>query len=487
MAWGQRPPVVLVDGFHLLCQRENLVSTSEFGELEKRLNDQGVATRFFGSCTVNAGASIEELGNALGELIRGMNSQQVDVVSHSMGGLVVRSYLAGKQTPAGVFVPPPDPRIRRWVAMATPNFGALIPSIALPFLPSVRARQMVPGNQFLFDLATWNQNQDDLRGVETVAIVGNAGGVGPLAGSNDGTVAVTSASFSFALPDERTRVVPYCHGAGDLTSILGLGCEAPPLAKIQTDNPLSWQIIDSFLSGTERWKTLGRAPSEDPYLSKVGGVLRQMRDRDDAALGNLSDTPLTTNAPRKGGYSVMIDKPGPVVALVCPSAARLGSLTLAPRMLISVYGTGLRASMVTLNGSGLPVSFNSDNQINALLPAVGQGLAKLTVSNAQGAQSVNVNLENAVPAVFTLNGSGTGAAAAIQTEDYLSLYLTGLGMTVTSPVVELNGQRLPVTYAGVAPGYDGLDQINVRLPSAQARGTITVRVGNRTSNLVTIP
>ncbi len=487
MTWAQRPPVVLVDGFHLLCQRENLTSQSEFGELEKRLNDQGVTTRFFGSCTVSAGASIEELGNALGQLIRGMNAPQVDVVSHSMGGLVVRSYLAGKQAAGAVYSPPPDPQIRRWVAIATPNFGALIPSIALPFLPSVRARQMVPASQFLFDLATWNQNQDDLRGVETVAIVGNAGGVGPLAGSSDGTVAVTSASFSFALPDERTRVVPYCHGAGDLTSILGLGCEAPPLAKIQSDNPLSWQIIDSFLAGTEAWKTVGRSPREDPFLSKVGGVLRQVRDRLDVVSGALSDLPFETNALLKGGYRVVIQKPGPVVALVCPSAARLGSLTLAPRMLISIYGSGLAASTVTLNGSALAVSFNNDNQINALLPAVSPGLARLTVTNGQGTQSLNVSLESAAPAVFTLNGSGVGPAAAIHTQDYLSLYLTGLGTAGAAPVVELNGQALPVTYAGAAPGYAGLDQINVRLPAAQATGTIIVRAGGRVSNAVTVP
>ena len=484
---AQRPPVVLVDGYHLLCRKDNLTSGQDFGDLEKRLNDQGVRTVFFGTCTFDANSPIEDLGAALGSTIRSLNVPQVDLVSHSMGGLIVRSYLAGKQASGAVFTPPIDPRVRRWVSIATPNFGALIPAIAVPFLPNVQARELVAGSRFLFDLATWNQNQDDLRGVDTVAIIGNAGGIVPLEGSSDGTVAVTSASMSFARPDEQTRVLPYCHGAGDLTSILGLGCNSPPLAKIQTDNPLSWQIIDSFLAGTNAWKTIGRSPSQDNYLSKYGGILRQTRDRLDVAVGSLTDETFSTNAPLKGGYRVVIEKPGPQIALAIPSAARLASLSLAPRMLVSIYGSNLASSAVTLNGRALPVSYSADRQVNVLLPPDINGLAKLMVANAQGSQTVNVLLEPAVPAIFTLDGSGSGAAAAIHTADYLSLYLTGLGTEANLPTVSLNGQPLLVTYAGPAPTFTGLDQINVQLPSARATGVITVTVGRQTSNAVTVP
>jgi hypothetical protein len=45
-AWGvvlgqQRPPVILIDGYHLLCQSENLTSAHDFGELEQRLTSDG--------------------------------------------------------------------------------------------------------------------------------------------------------------------------------------------------------------------------------------------------------------------------------------------------------------------------------------------------------------------------------------------------------------------------------------------------------------
>jgi uncharacterized protein (TIGR03437 family) len=340
----------------------------------------------------------------------------------------------------------------------------------------------------LFDLATWNQNRDDLRGVDTVAIIGNAGGFGPLEGSNDGTVGVTSASMSFALPHERTRVLPYCHGAGDLTSILGLGCGSPPLAKIQMDNPLSWQIIDSFLAGTDEWKTVGHSPSQDSYLSKYGGVFRQTRDRNDSSLGSLTDQPFATNAPLKGGYTIVIEKPGPQILLTIPSAAVLPALSLAPRMLVSIYGNNLAGSTVTMNGRSLPVNYGDDHQINTLFPDdVASGIAKLAINNNSGSQTVNVLVEPAVPAIFTMDGSGTGPAAAIHIADYLSLYLTGLGVDATSPAVFLNGQPLRVSYSGPAPPFSGLDLINVQLPSPLATGSVTVVVGRQSSNSVTIP
>jgi uncharacterized protein (TIGR03437 family) len=486
-AFAQRPPVLLVDGYHLLCDNGNLTSAHDFGDLQTRLQAEGVRVAFLGTCAFSGKPSIEELGNALGVAIRNLNAPQVDLVSHSMGGLIVRSYLAGKQTVSGVFTPPADTHVRKWVSIATPNFGALVPPLIAAFLPDVQARELVPGSQFLFDLATWNQNHDDLRGVDAAGIIGNAGGVGPFEGASDGTVSVTSASLSFAGADERTRVLPYCHGAGDLTSILGLGCDAPPLAKIQGDNPLSWQIIDSFLAGTDLWRSIGHSPSQDRILSRYGGILKQSRTSTDSPTGSIQDQNFVTGPPVTGTYTVVIDKAGPRIALIAPSAARLASLSLAPRMLISIYGNNLTGSTASVNGQPLALNYTGDQQINALLPDNVSGRAKLTVSNALGKQTTNIYVEKAVPAVFTADGSGTGAAAAIRSGNFISVYLTGLGAGGSAPVVLLNGAPVPVTYAGPAPGFPGLDQVNVQLPAGTASGTLVVMVGDRISNTVTVP
>jgi uncharacterized protein (TIGR03437 family) len=478
--------VILIDGYHLLCESDNLSSGADFGDLQQRLTAEGVQVSFFGTCAFSGKPTIEDLASQLGATIRRMNVPQVDLVSHSMGGLIVRSYLSGKQNAPGTFAPPPDPHVRKWISIATPNFGALIPAIVSNFLPDVQARSIVPGSQFLFDLATWNQNHDDLRGIDAIGIIGNAGGLGPLQGTSDGTVAVTSASLSFAEPDVRTRVLPYCHGAGDLSQILGLGCSGPALAKLSTDNPLSWQIIDSFLSGTNTWSTIGHSPSQDPILQRYGGVLTQQRNNQDQPAGSIQDQDFVTPPPAPGTYAVSIQKPGPQIALVAPSAARLPFLSLAPRMLISIYGSNLGGATVTLNGQTLAQNYSSANQINALLPDNISGLQKLTVANGQGSATVNVFIESAVPAIFTFDGSGMGAGAVIRTGNFISLFLTGLGDGGAAPVVTLNGALVNVTYHGPAPGFPGLDQINFELPAGISSGTVLVSAGARTSNPVTI-
>jgi len=156
-------------------------------------------------------------------------------------------------------------------------------------------------------------------------------------------------------------------------------------------------------------------------------------------------------------------------------------------MLVSIYGNNLDRSVVTVNGQGVPVNYQSEHQVNALLPPDVLGLARLEVANELGSQSVNIMVEPAVPAVFTKDGSGVGAAAAIRTGDYYSLFLTGLGVGNGQPAVTIGGSPVDVTYAGPAPGFPGLDQINIRLPAGTASGPVVVYAGGRTSNPVFLP
>jgi uncharacterized protein (TIGR03437 family) len=484
---AQRPPVILVDGYHLECSADNLKSTQDFGELQQRLEAEGVEVYYLPTCSFPTKPPIEDIGRALGALIQSLNVPEVDLITHSMGGLVARSYLSGKSANPAGFNPPADPKVRKWVSIATPNFGALIPDIIGQFAPDEQVRELSSGSQFIFDLATWNQNQDDLRGIDAIALVGNAANFGPITNSTDGTVAVTSASLSFARPDERTRVLPYCHGIGSGVSFLGLGCSAPPLANIEADNPLSWQIIDSFLAGRDDWKTIGHTPLQDALLSRYGGILRQQRDANDNVSGSLSDLPFVPGAAHPGTYQVVIEKSGPQIALVAPSAARLPYLSLAPRMLISIYGNSLDQSTVTFNGQSLALNYVSEHQVNALLPTDIGGLGTLQVVNGSGSQTVNVMVEPTAPAVFSKDGSGTGTAAAIRNGNDVSLFLTGLGSDGVQPSVAVDGSTVAVTYSGPAPGFAGLDQINIQIPAGVASGTVVVSSGRRSSNPVLLP
>jgi len=230
-----------------------------------------------------------------------------------------------------------------------------------------------------------------------------------------------------------------------------------------------------------------------------------------------------------GAGQAFLVKPGPNVSRVQPAAAAVFPYSFAPRMLIAIYGEALAQStdqghslplptllsdtQVTLNGSPLGLLYVSTGQINALLPDnIALGLVKLSVQNSSGTTNVNLILEVAHPATFSLDQSGTGAAAAInartgspvsrdnplRANDYMELFLTGLGNTTHRqgldfanqiPIVTIGGANCPVTFAGRAPGFVGLDQINCRVPAglaANASAPVVVRSGDRTSNGTTV-
>ncbi|HEU0120690.1 MAG TPA: hypothetical protein VFQ91_09210 [Bryobacteraceae bacterium] len=556
-------PVVLVNGYQLPpC--DTVTAESTFGQLPQRLRDLGREVIFFNNCSVApaVGAtrpSLEALGTALGQRIAQINAPQVDVVVHSMGGLILRAYLSGKQSAAGSFAPPAIHKVRKAVFLGTPHFGPGLAQVLLNIGGSdPQVRQIVPGTQFIADLATWNQGVDDLRGIDAVAVAGN------VTSGGDGLVPVPSASLSFAADAERTRVVPYCHTDVGALALVAAACSRPPyLANVNSDDHLSWRIIRSFFSGTDEWRSLGTAVSVDATGSTRGGLLVVPKDKDDnvlagvtvvaagstqlqkvadyyyaeqiatgsqnvtvtAAGGNLNSPQSVTG----GLYSVAVVKTGPYAAAVLPAAGRVATRTLAPGMFISLYGATLATDSAAAQALPLPVTlagaqvmaganplglqFAGPTQINALLPEDASGLITLTVKAPGGMHKINILVEAAVPAIFTQTGTGSGTASAlnaitgvvvttqakVRAGDVVSLFLTGLGATETkdglqwaklTPKVFAGGLEAKVTYAGRAPGYAGLDQINFVVPDGVASGDTTplrVESNGRVSNSVVLP
>jgi uncharacterized protein (TIGR03437 family) len=523
-ALPQQPPVILVDGYHLTCP-----GTSD-----------PAAIYYLDTCSPGGDKpTLEHLGDSLGQLIEGTGAPQVDVISHSMGGLVVRCYLSGKQTNPGVFNPPANPKVRKFIAIASPNFGALFSGVLNGFAPDVQASELASGSRFIYDLATWNQGRDDLREVDALGIAGNAGGVIGLAGGSDGIVAVTSASLGFAVSGERTRVLPACHNDKTLELLLGFGCLAPAIAKVDSTANPTWRIVQSFLAGTEVWKTIGHAAPEDPVLSVYGGLLVAWRDAMDdfplsATGGAASGASLAKGAPsiyyndflKPGAYSITITesntpataavnlpagryttltlKPGPSIALAAPAAGLPNTLALAPGEIVAIYGTGLANAAVQVSGEPAQIFYNDAHQINVLLPSGIQGYATLTLGNGDGRAITHFLTAPAVPAVFTLDESGGGPAAARHAGDqrvvtagnpavareYIEVFATGLD---TPPPLDqlhitLGGIPIKAQYAGPAPGYPGLDQINLRIPDGLASGpqALIVETGGVTANATTV-
>lgn len=192
---------------------------------------------------------------------------------------------------------------------------------------------------------------------------------------------------------------------------------------------------------------------------------------------------------------------------------------LAPGALVSIFGqalangtaqasgfplpTNMGGSTVTLNGKALSLVFVSPNQINAALPLdAPTGPATVRVTTAGGFSEVKINISDTAPAIFPfaithINGSLVSATAPAQPGETIVIYMTGLGQvngsvaagqpSPSSPLlsatatVEVDlGDTNPVTvipgFAGLAPGFVDVYQVNVTIPVTLPSKTYPLRV-----------
>lgn len=356
---------------------------------------------------------------------------QVDVIGHSMGGLIIRSYLAGLM-PDGSLSPPLDPRVRKFIEIATPNFGSFLAVSGF----GIQTAEMIPGSSFLWSLATWNQRGDDLRGVDALAVVGN-GGYKPLsnfppAKASDGVVSISSASLGFARDPTRTRILPYCHADFGQFEQIVVDCQGSGIAKAAETE----QIVRSFLSNTSAWQAVGTTPPQDPWLSKYGGMFfgdvtatnQWVSDVTGVSFGTVplifggatgviasgtlfyQDLVSGTDTFHISSRSLGLKNCGPVTEPVgyftawrCKSSPVVSSvgplLSVSGRIVqsggtvtISGVGFGPRCSSCAVLAYPGPVSLAisswSDQSISAALPSTFNGIAEIMVQAAAGSDAI---------------------------------------------------------------------------------------------------
>ncbi|MEO8663155.1 MAG: hypothetical protein ABI693_32155 [Bryobacteraceae bacterium] len=198
----------------------------------------------------------------------------------------------------------------------------------------------------------------------------------------------------------------------------------------------------------------------------------------------------------------------PAVAAVT-NAASFATDAVSPGSLISIFGTGLSpvaatASVlplpisltdvsVSINGVAAPLLYVSPGQINAQVPfaiATGRATLKVRVSGAESPLTT-INVRASAPGVFadetgqsavlnadgTRNGPGNPAAA----QSIVSVFFTGQGSVSSqqddgaapaglvnatgSPIsATIGGTSVEIQFAGLAPTYAGLAQMNLRVP-----------------------
>lgn len=188
----------------------------------------------------------------------------------------------------------------------------------------------------------------------------------------------------------------------------------------------------------------------------------------------------------------------------------------------------LGGAAVLVNGIPAPLFFVSPGQINFQFPweAAGPSPVSVTVTTTGGTSSQTISLGAVSPGIFTINPAGQGAILIAATGEiaasadvvpgrsrpanrgeFLSIYCTGLGAVSNQPqtgaaspgnplpaaavlpTVSIGGVQATPDFAGLAPGFVGLYQINVKIPSNVSPGSavpVTITSSGVTSNQAAI-
>jgi uncharacterized protein (TIGR03437 family) len=240
-------------------------------------------------------------------------------------------------------------------------------------------------------------------------------------------------------------------------------------------------------------------------------------------------------------YYGVINSSSGIQSAAAPSSA------IAPASLASLYGQNLAAVTAQAGSLPLPISLGgvmlavtdstgvrgnapllyvSPSQINFLVPDnVAPGSATFAVAGGAATQSFTAAVRPVAPTLFSMSGTGSGVAAALavavqagnpqlqspvpvfQCGDmgcvpvpialgvdrpvYVSFYGTGIRnrSSLGNVTVTIHGVSLPALYAGPAPNFVGLDQVNVGLPltlRGSGESSVVLAVDGQTSNVVTI-
>jgi uncharacterized protein (TIGR03437 family) len=168
---------------------------------------------------------------------------------------------------------------------------------------------------------------------------------------------------------------------------------------------------------------------------------------------------------------------------------------------------------VTLDGQRLPLLHVSPTQINAQLPFDAADPTVLRVTTPNGSSDISVALSEVAPALFPAgsvahaDGAPVDADSPARPGEFLMVFLTGLGrvngqiapgqaapaaplLTVRAPVeVRLGNATIQPSFAGLAPGFAGLYQVNLQVPATMLPGNYALRIvaGQAPSNAVTVP
>jgi uncharacterized protein (TIGR03437 family) len=201
-----------------------------------------------------------------------------------------------------------------------------------------------------------------------------------------------------------------------------------------------------------------------------------------------------------------------------------GESGFVPGSAATIYGTGFMSTPGTVSASTIPLpttlggirvlvsgraaplyaiaSVNAQEQINLQVPfeLAGAGNATIAIErNGQSSVPITVPVATVAPGIFAMNGRDAivvrNSDNSLATRDrptrrneFVYFYATGLGAVentpasgqpasavplsraLLQPVITLGGVRCDVLYAGLAPGFVGVFQLNIQVPVQAVSG-----------------
>lgn len=219
------------------------------------------------------------------------------------------------------------------------------------------------------------------------------------------------------------------------------------------------------------------------------------------------------------------------------------SSTLAPGSFVTIFGSALSAQTASASqlplpgqlantsaliaGQSVPLQYTSSGQVNAVLPFglpqnSSQQLIVVNGNSLSAPQTITIS--SAQPGIFSANGSGSGqgiilgvmadgsqvladATNPVSAGQAVVMYATGLG-SVSPPVMDgsaapssplarltdpatvtIGGANAKILYAGLAPGFAGLYQVDAIVPATTTTGSavpVVITVDGQSSPVVTI-
>jgi uncharacterized protein (TIGR03437 family) len=344
------------------------------------------------------------------------------------------------------------------------------------------------------------------------------------AGTTSTTLYAIDSSLDILVRQGSPGGTPVSPNSGQLFTAGPLGVDTGEMVGFDISDCTNTGYASLTVGGASQLYTINLITGAATLIGNVGGgeVIRGIAVANAPSPASQSAGMTVANA---ASYAVDAIAPDSLAAIFGRFQTTGGNTYIAPSMPLPTTLGGIR---VTVNGQDARLWAAGNAQINIVAPQnIPDGPASVVITNSDGTiRAGTVSMVRAATGIFTARSNGLGTAAGLWTTDgvnfqpvfnpdgserpvgagtrdrpaFLVLFTTGLRHAPAANPNDANGVAEAVTitagsvnataaFAGPAPGFIGLDQVNVVIPPELAgAGVVQIRLtaAGKASNPVTV-